>query len=90
MTTWNPALDTPQRSQALEHTVPRGKAYSIYSDGSESGPLMPSRSCIPIQRETPWYVRPNLTEEIPEGSAQVMNVVFYTQQEEKSMEIGEI
>jgi hypothetical protein len=91
MSTWNPALDTPQRSQALEHTVPRGKAYSeIYSDASESIPLMPSRSCISIQRETPWYVRPNLTEVIPDASAQVMNVVFYTQEEEESKESGEI
>jgi hypothetical protein len=72
------------RVGSLEHTVPRGKAYSeILSDGSDSGQLidLPTRSCIP-RRETPWYVRPSSASHvIPDASAQVMNMVWFSTKE---------
>jgi hypothetical protein len=70
------------RVGSLEHTVPRGKAYSeIRSDGSDSGQLIPTRSCIP-RRETPWYVRPSSASDvIPDASAQVMNMVWFSTKE---------
>jgi hypothetical protein len=77
---WASPLQPQERVRSLEDAVPRGKAYSVMdgSEDSESG-IAPYRSCIP-RRQMAWYVRPNASNVIPDASAQIMQVVYFTKE----------
>jgi hypothetical protein len=77
---WASPLQPQERVSSWEDAVPRGKAYSVMdgSEDSESG-IAPYKSCIP-RRQMPWYVRPNGSNVIPDASAQIMQVVYFTKE----------